>query len=258
MKKKKKHFRWDKLLFNNAFSLCKNPLRTNQEDGKLELVVEHYGVNTAGSREPGCYFTQEIGMKYKEDDARALSGRKKQERQTSDRLMTNQMDYKKKKKKNHIYVTLCCVIKTNLYLLVGAVTWSQTRRRSRGSRRACDTQAERRPPAGPDEIQSMLGWCPLPRWTDWGKIGAQSWFENILKPNGNIWFSPHESKLRHSHVNVVLYKVTHNKIVTELGKVHGCVLVFGQNVAVSPVLQQEAHYISVPPLASLTQRVISI
>lgn len=60
--------------------------------------------------------------------------------------------------------------------------------------------------------------------------------------------------MKHSHVDMVLYKVTHNKIVTELGKVHGRVLVFGQNVAVCPVLQQEAHYISVPPLASLTQK----
>lgn len=50
---------------------------------------------------------------------------------------------------------------------------------------------------------------------------------------------------------MVLYEVTHNKIVAELGEVHGCVLVFGQNVAVGPILQQEAHYISVPPLASL-------
>lgn len=72
-----------------------------------------------------------------------------------------------------------------------------------------------------------------------------------MKIISNFDFSPHE--LRHSHVNVVLYKVTHNKIVTELGEVHGCVLVFGQNVAVSPVLQQEAHYVSVPPFASLTQ-----
>lgn len=64
-------------------------------------------------------------------------------------------------------------------------------------------------------------------------------------------FSPHESIVRHSHVDVILYEVTHNKIVTELGKVHGCVLVFGQDVAVSPILQQEAHYISIPSFASL-------
>lgn len=59
--------------------------------------------------------------------------------------------------------------------------------------------------------------------------------------------------LRHSHVDVVLDEVTHNKIVTELGKVHGCVLVLGQDVAVSPILQQEAHYISVPSFASLSK-----
>lgn len=59
---------------------------------------------------------------------------------------------------------------------------------------------------------------------------------------------------QHSHVDMVLNKVAHNKIVTELGKVHGCVLVLGQNVAVGPILQQEAHYVSVPPLASLTQK----
>lgn len=64
-------------IFDEAFLLCKNPSRTNQEDGQLELVVEHHGVNAAGSREPGCYLTQEIGVKDEEEDARAWSGRKK-------------------------------------------------------------------------------------------------------------------------------------------------------------------------------------
>lgn len=64
-------------------------------------------------------------------------------------------------------------------------------------------------------------------------------------------FSPRESIVRHSHVDVILYEVAHNEIVTELGKVHGRVLVFGQDVAVSPILQQEAHYISIPSFASL-------
>lgn len=64
-------------------------------------------------------------------------------------------------------------------------------------------------------------------------------------------FSPRESTARHSHVDVILDEVAHNKIVTELGKVHGRVLVFGQDVAVSPILQQEAHYISIPSFASL-------
>lgn len=67
-------------------------------------------------------------------------------------------------------------------------------------------------------------------------------------------FSPHESIVRHSHVDVILDEVTHNKIVAELGKVHGCVLVFGRDVAVSPILQQEAHYISVPSFASLMEK----
>lgn len=62
------------------FSCCENPFRTYQEDGQLELVVEHHGVNTAGPREPGCYFTQEIGVKDEEEDARAWSRRKKQAR----------------------------------------------------------------------------------------------------------------------------------------------------------------------------------
>lgn len=63
------------------FFVCwKNPLRTNQEDGQLELVVEHHGVNAAGPREPGCYFTQEIGVKDEEEDARAWCGREKQRR----------------------------------------------------------------------------------------------------------------------------------------------------------------------------------
>lgn len=56
---------------------------------------------------------------------------------------------------------------------------------------------------------------------------------------------------QHSHANVVLDEVTHHQIVTELGEVHGCVLVFGQDVAVGSVLQQEAHYVSVPSFARL-------
>lgn len=50
---------------------------------------------------------------------------------------------------------------------------------------------------------------------------------------------------------MVLDEVTHHQIVAELGKVHGCVLVFGQDVAVGSVLQQEAHYVSVPSFACL-------
>ncbi len=53
------------------------------------------------------------------------------------------------------------------------------------------------------------------------------------------------------HADVVLDEVTHHQIVAELGKVHGCVLVFGQDVAVSSVLQQEAHYISISSFACL-------
>lgn len=60
--------------------------------------------------------------------------------------------------------------------------------------------------------------------------------------------------MRHSHVDVILYEVTKQKIVTELGEVHGCVLVFGRDVAVRPVLQQEAHYIRVPSFAGLKQK----
>lgn len=37
-------------------------LGTNQEDGQLELVVEHHGVNAAGSTKPGCDFVHEAGM----------------------------------------------------------------------------------------------------------------------------------------------------------------------------------------------------
>lgn len=51
---------------------------------------------------------------------------------------------------------------------------------------------------------------------------------------------------------MVLDEVTHHQIVAELGEVHGRVLVFGQNVAVSSVLQQEAHYVSVASFAGLT------
>lgn len=56
---------------------------------------------------------------------------------------------------------------------------------------------------------------------------------------------------RHPHVDVVLYEVAHHQVVAELGEVHGRVLVLGQDVAVGPVLQQEAHHVGVPPLTRL-------
>lgn len=53
---------------------------------------------------------------------------------------------------------------------------------------------------------------------------------------------------------MILDEITQHQVVAKLGEVHGCVLVFGQDVAVGSVIQQEAHYISVPPLTRLTQR----
>lgn len=50
---------------------------------------------------------------------------------------------------------------------------------------------------------------------------------------------------------MVLDEVAHHQVVAELGEVHGRVLVFGQDVAVSSILQQEAHYVSVPSFACL-------
>lgn len=55
------------------------------------------------------------------------------------------------------------------------------------------------------------------------------------------------------NADVVLDEVVHIQVVAEFGEVHGCVLVFGQDVAVSSVVQQEAHYISVPPFTGLHQ-----
>lgn len=42
---------------------------------------------------------------------------------------------------------------------------------------------------------------------------------------------------QHSHVDVVLDEVIHQQVVADLGKVHGRILVFGQDVTVGPVLQ---------------------
>lgn len=39
---------------------------TNQEDGELELVVEHHSMNAAGSAESGCDLIQEVSMKDEE------------------------------------------------------------------------------------------------------------------------------------------------------------------------------------------------
>lgn len=59
-------------------AVCCFLLRTNQEDGQLELVVEHHGVNAAGSAESGCDFTQEISVEDEEEDARAWNRREGQ------------------------------------------------------------------------------------------------------------------------------------------------------------------------------------
>ena len=56
---------------------------------------------------------------------------------------------------------------------------------------------------------------------------------------------------QYSHVDVMRDEVGHHQVIADLGKVHGVVLVLGQDVAVGAVLQQEAHYVSVPPLTAL-------
>lgn len=50
-------------------------LRTNQEDGQLEFVVEHHRMNAAGAAEPGCDLIQEVGMEDEEEDAWAWKTR---------------------------------------------------------------------------------------------------------------------------------------------------------------------------------------
>lgn len=50
---------------------------------------------------------------------------------------------------------------------------------------------------------------------------------------------------------MVLNEVTDGQVVADLGEVHGCVLVFGQDVAVCAILQQEAHNVCVTPLTGL-------
>lgn len=58
----------------------------------------------------------------------------------------------------------------------------------------------------------------------------------------------------HSHAEMVLDEVVHEQIVAQLGEIHGRVLVFGEDVAVGAVLQQEAHHVCVSPLARLWAR----
>ena len=60
-----------------------------------------------------------------------------------------------------------------------------------------------------------------------------------------------ERRLQHSHLDVVLDEVENHDVVADLGEVHGCVLVFGGDVAVCPVLQQQAHHVSITPLTCL-------
>lgn len=76
-------------------------LRTNQEDGQLELVIEHHSMNAAGSAEPGCDFIQKVSVEDEEEDARAWSGR---EGGTWERKRRN--DLKKKKVRK---VLQCCL-----------------------------------------------------------------------------------------------------------------------------------------------------
>lgn len=49
--------------------ICLFLLRTNQEDGQLEFVVEHHGMDAAGSTEPGCDFIQKVSVEDEEEDA---------------------------------------------------------------------------------------------------------------------------------------------------------------------------------------------
>lgn len=57
------------IALNFSEMLCNCLLRTNQEDGQLELIVEHHGVNAAGSTEPGRDFIEEVGVEDEEEDA---------------------------------------------------------------------------------------------------------------------------------------------------------------------------------------------
>lgn len=50
-------------------------LCTYQENGQLEFIIEHHGVNTAGSVEPGCDFIHEVSVEDEEDNAHAWSRR---------------------------------------------------------------------------------------------------------------------------------------------------------------------------------------
>lgn len=58
----------------------------------------------------------------------------------------------------------------------------------------------------------------------------------------------------HSHAEMVLDEVVDQQIVAQLGKIHGRALVFGKDVAVGTILQQEAHHVRVSPLARLLAR----
>lgn len=54
-----------------------------------------------------------------------------------------------------------------------------------------------------------------------------------------------------SRAAVVFDEVQDSQVVADLGEVHGRVCVFGQDVAVGTVLQQEPHNVCIPPLTGL-------
>lgn len=58
----------------------------------------------------------------------------------------------------------------------------------------------------------------------------------------------------HSRLHVVFDEIINYHIVANFGIVQGSALMFRHDVAVCPIFQQEAHYICISPLTSLTKK----
>lgn len=66
----------------------------------------------------------------------------------------------------------------------------------------------------------------------------------------------YNATMEHSRLHVVFDEIINYHVVANFGIVQGSALMFRHDVAVCPIFQQEANYICISPLTSLTKKTI--
>lgn len=237
-------------------------LCTYQENGQLEFIIQHHSVNTAGSVEPGCDFIHEVCVEDKEDNARAWC-RREGRRVGLEALNRESSNVQKhvncsRVRKLHQLKSIKCherllfTFRLRLWLEsklqgeIGSLTEPVASEREDGLQQhqaglkvGSDSFLHN---AWQSEWEKHSGRCrKMSRWAAMSLSWSTVWhFAGSICP--------------HSHAEMVLDEVVHEQIVAQLCKIHGRVLVFGKNVAVTTILQQEAHHVCVSSLARLLGR----